>query len=61
LKKVNFTTDLQEQGSVDLSEFFIDGSFCMAKKGQPMGKTKKGKGVKVMAIKRLGFNKVLRL
>ena len=25
--------DLQERGGVDLSECFIDGSFCMAKKG----------------------------
>ncbi|WP_202923811.1 IS5 family transposase [Pontibacter fetidus] len=43
--------DLQERGEVDLSECFIDGSFCMAKKGGLLlGKTKRGKGTKIMAV-----------
>ncbi|MDX5421335.1 MAG: IS5 family transposase [Hymenobacteraceae bacterium] len=43
--------DLHQRGGVDLSECFIDGSFCMAKKGgSAVGKTKRGKGTKVMAV-----------
>ncbi|MGV3538533.1 MAG: IS5 family transposase [Rufibacter sp.] len=46
---------LQERGDVDLSECFIDGSFCMAKKGGPsVGKTKRGKGTKIMAVSDAG-------
>lgn len=43
--------DLQASGLLDLGECFIDGSFAPAKRGGPaVGKTKKGKGSKIMAI-----------
>jgi transposase len=43
--------DLHERGRIDVSECFIDGSFAGAKKrGLLVGKTKRGKGTKVMAI-----------
>ncbi|WP_151638115.1 MULTISPECIES: IS5 family transposase [Noviherbaspirillum] len=42
---------LQEAGKIDLSECFIDGTFVVAKKGGPkVGKTKRGKGSKLMVI-----------
>jgi transposase len=41
--------DLHARGGLDLSETFIDGSFASAKKGC-VGKTKRGKGTKIMAI-----------
>ncbi|MFQ6135335.1 MAG: IS5 family transposase, partial [Nitrososphaerales archaeon] len=44
-------TDLRERGDIDLSECFIDGTFIAAKKGvNVFGKTKRGKGSKLMAI-----------
>ena len=43
--------DLHARGGLDLSETFIDGSFASAKKkGVHVGKTKRGKGTKIMAI-----------
>lgn len=42
--------DLRERGELDLSECFIDGMFIVAKKGRCVGKTKRGKGTKLMAI-----------
>jgi transposase len=42
---------LHGEGYLDLSEAFIDGSFAPAKKGGDcVGKTKRGKGTKIMAI-----------
>ncbi|WP_370529065.1 IS5 family transposase [Undibacterium sp. KW1] len=42
---------LEEVGQIDLSECFIDGTFVLAKKGaQKLGKTKRGKGTKLMVI-----------
>ncbi len=43
--------DLYERGEIDISEAFIDGTFAGAKKGALLsGKTKRGKGTKIMAI-----------
>ncbi len=43
--------DLEERGGLDLSECFIDATFVMAKKGGlSVGKTKRGKGTKLMAV-----------
>src|SRR5579859_1107745 len=43
--------DLRIQGRLDVSEAFIDGSFAPAKKGgSKVGKTKRGKGTKIMAV-----------
>ncbi|PYI86759.1 MAG: IS5 family transposase [Verrucomicrobia bacterium] len=43
--------DLRERGGLDLSECFVDGTFVPAKKGgATLGKTKRGKGTKLMAI-----------
>ena len=43
--------DLHKRGGLDLSECFLDGSFSAAKKGGfKVGKTKRGKGCKIMAI-----------
>ena len=42
--------DLRSRGRFDLDETFIDGSFAPAKKGAPAGKTKRGKGTKIMAV-----------
>ena len=42
---------LHDEGHLDLYEAFIDGSFAPAKKGWAcVGKTKRGKGTKIMAI-----------
>jgi hypothetical protein len=42
---------LHDQGYLDLQEAFIDGSFAPAKQGGGcVGKTKRGKGSKIMAI-----------
>jgi hypothetical protein len=42
---------LHDEGYLDLQEAFIDGSFAPAKKGGLcVGKTKHGKGTKIMAI-----------
>lgn len=42
---------LNDEGYLDLHEAFIDGSFAPAKKGgASVGKTKRGKGSKVMAM-----------
>ncbi|MCA1669389.1 MAG: IS5 family transposase [Thermomicrobia bacterium] len=44
-------TDLQERGGIDVSECFVDGTFVGAKKGaHVLGKTKRGKGTKLMAV-----------
>jgi transposase len=43
--------DLYERGQIDIREAFINGSFAPAKKrGLAVGKTKCGKGTKIMAI-----------
>nr|BDT31638.1 hypothetical protein MFMH1_13070 [Myxococcus sp. MH1] len=43
--------DLKERGGFDLEEGFVDAFFASAKKGGPcVGKTKRGKGTKVMAV-----------
>lgn len=43
--------DLRERGKRDLREAFIDGTFVPAKKGgRTVGKTKRGKGTKIMAV-----------
>ena len=42
---------LHDEGYLDLQEAFIDGSFAPAKQGGAcVGKTKRGKGSKIMAI-----------
>lgn len=42
---------LLEQGRIDLSEAYIDGTFVPAKRGgAAVGPTKRGKGTKVMAV-----------
>lgn len=42
---------LREQGALDESECFIDATFASAKGGgEAVGPTKRGKGVKIMAI-----------
>ncbi len=42
---------LHDEGYLDLRETFIDGSFAPAKRGGAgVGKTKRGKGSKIMAI-----------
>jgi hypothetical protein len=42
---------LHNEGYLDLQEAFIDGSFAPAKRGGAcVGKTKRGKGSKIMAI-----------
>jgi transposase len=42
---------LHDEGYLDLEEAFIDGSFAAAKQGGAcVGKTKRGKGSKIMAI-----------
>ncbi len=47
----NLATALREQGAVDESECYIDATFASAKGGgDEIGPTKRGKGVKVMAI-----------
>jgi len=42
---------LREQGEIDESESYIDATFASAKGGgEEIGKTRRGKGVKIMAI-----------
>jgi hypothetical protein len=41
---------LNARGAMDLQEAFIDASFAPAKKGGKIGKTKRGKGTKIMAV-----------
>jgi serine phosphatase RsbU (regulator of sigma subunit) len=42
---------LQKRGELDLSECFIDATFVAAKSGGDcVGKTKRGKGTKLMAV-----------
>jgi hypothetical protein len=42
---------LADRGLLDLRECFIDGTFAPAKRGGPaVGKTKKGKGTKIMVV-----------
>ena len=42
---------LHDEGYLDLQEAFIDGSFAPAKQGGAcVGKTKRGKGSKIMAV-----------
>ena len=45
------TRHLRERGELDLSECFIDATFVVAKSGGGcVGKTKRGKGTKLMAM-----------
>lgn len=44
------TKDLKERGGLDLSECFIDGTFVIAKRGRPVGKTKRGKSTNLLAV-----------
>jgi len=47
----DLANDLREQGAIDERESFIDATFAAAKGGgAEIGKTKRGKGVKIMAI-----------
>ncbi len=47
----DLANDLREQGMIDEREAFIDATFASAKGGgEEIGKTKRGKGVKIMAI-----------
>jgi len=47
----NLAQALHDEGYLDLQEAFIDGSFASAKRGRAcVGKTKSGKGSKIMAI-----------
>ena len=47
----DLATDLQDGRLLDLRECFIDGTFAPAKRGgAAVGKTKKGKGSKIMAV-----------
>jgi transposase len=47
----NLADALADGGLMDLDECFIDGTFAPAKRGGPaVGKTKKGKGSKVMVV-----------
>ena len=41
---------LHKRGRLDITEAFIDGTFVGAKRGFAVGKTKRGKETKVMAI-----------
>ena len=43
--------DLKDRGDLNLSECFVDGTFVGAKRGGRIGgKTKRGKGTKLMAV-----------
>jgi hypothetical protein len=42
--------ELRERGALDEEECFIDATFAMAKGGAEIGATKRGKGLKIMAI-----------
>jgi hypothetical protein len=47
----NPRSGIHDEGRLDLQEAFIDGSFAPAKQGGAcVGKTKRGKGSKIMAI-----------
>jgi hypothetical protein len=46
-----FARELAARDAIDVREAFIDASFAPAKKGVPkVGKTKRGKGTKIMAV-----------
>jgi len=48
---VALANELRERGALDERESFIDATFAMAKGGgEEIGPTKRGKGVKIMAI-----------
>lgn len=48
---VALANELRERGAIDERESFIDATFAMAKGGgEEIGPTKRGKGVKIMAI-----------
>ena len=42
--------ELSIRGAIDVSEAFIDASSAPAKKGREVGKTKRGKATKIMAV-----------
>jgi hypothetical protein len=42
--------ELKIHGLIDVEEAFIDGSFAHRKKGSKIGKTKRGKESKIMAV-----------
>ena len=43
---------ISKGGEIDLSECYIDATFVIAKKGACVGKTKRGKGTKLMRFQR---------
>jgi hypothetical protein len=46
-----FVVELNEQGRMSWDELFTDGSFAAAKKrGEDVGKTKRGRGTKWMVV-----------
>jgi transposase len=48
---IELANTLREEGALDESECFIDATFASAKGGgDEIGKTKRGKGIKIMAI-----------
>lgn len=48
---IDFANKLREQWGIDVRESCIDAMFCEAKgEGRGIGKTKRGKGVKIMGI-----------
>ncbi len=48
---IELVENLNERGKIDIREAFIDGGFAPAKKRSlAVGKTKRGKGTKIMAI-----------
>lgn len=48
---IDLANELRERGDIDERESFIDATFAMAKGGgAEIGKTKRGKGVKILAI-----------
>ena len=48
---VDLANELRDQGDIDESECFIDATFTSAKGGgEDIGPTRRGKGVKIMAI-----------
>ena len=45
-----FLGDLDDQGQLDWREVFADGTFAGPKKGALVGKTKRGKGTKLLVV-----------
>ena len=48
---IDLANTLREEGALDESECFIDATFAPAQGGgEAIGQTKRGKGIKIMAI-----------